>query len=121
MIHATAQSFQAERCFVYLYTEPMRWNPFLNASIASGYIAGIALFLQFIQSFKHNTPDTPIDAVGALSLLVFSVALMGFLFFYRPAVLLLDNKREEAVSYFLKTLGTFGVITALVFIALSLI
>jgi hypothetical protein len=43
---------------------------------------------------------------------------MAFLFFYRPAVLLIENKREEAVSFFLKTLGTFGVITiGLLFIA----
>ena len=39
---------------------------------------------------------------------------MGFLFFYRPMGLLMENKRDEAVSFFLKTLGTFGAITLLV-------
>jgi Na+-transporting methylmalonyl-CoA/oxaloacetate decarboxylase gamma subunit len=53
-----------------------------------------------------------------LSLLVFSVAVMGFLFFYRPAVLLIENKKKEAVDYFFKTLGAFGAITAIVVAAM---
>jgi hypothetical protein len=42
---------------------------------------------------------------------------MAFLFFYRPAVLLVQSKRDEAVYFFLKTLGTFGAITVLVILA----
>jgi hypothetical protein len=95
----------------------MRWNPFLNAAVAAGYIWGIVLLLQFITSFRANTPDTLLDPIGAISLLVFSVALMGFLFFYRPVTLLLEDRKKEAVSYFLKTLLTFGAI-ALAAIAL---
>ena len=98
----------------------MRWNPILNAAVVATYIAGIAFLLQFVQSIRHDTPDTFIDPIGALSLLVFSVAVMGFLFFYWPVVLLLDHKKEEAVSYFLKTLGTFGLIVVCIWVVLLL-
>lgn len=97
----------------------MRWNPFLNAAIAAAYIWGIALLFQLVHSVAGNKPDTIVDPIAALSLLVFSVALMGFLFFYRPVILLLENKRREAVSYFLKTIITFAVIALLVVLILA--
>ena len=99
----------------------MRWNPFFNAGGAAVYIWGIGLLFQYISSVRGNTPDNFLDPIAALSLLVFSVAVMGFLFFYRPVVLLIDNKKEEAVLYFLKTLGIFGVITIFVIAMLSFI
>jgi hypothetical protein len=94
----------------------MRWNPFINATGAAAYIWGIGLLFQYISSTMHNTPDTIFDPIAALSLFVFSAAVMGFLFFYRPTVLLLEHKRAEAVSFFLKTLGTFGAITILLIV-----
>lgn len=98
----------------------MRWNPMFNAVGAVAYIGAVVLLMQFIQSVRHDTPDTPLDGMGALSLLVFSAAVMAFLFFYQPIVLLSENKKKEALSYFLKTLGAFGVITVCVFILISL-
>ena len=98
----------------------MRLNPFAHAIIAVGYIWGVASLLQVI-SPPPDTPDTWLTPVVALSLLVFSVALMGFLFFYRPVVLLLENKKEEAVSFFLQTLGSFGIITIVLTISLTLL
>ncbi|MFA6215471.1 MAG: hypothetical protein WC768_02810 [Patescibacteria group bacterium] len=98
----------------------MRWNPILNSAGAAAYIGAVALFMQFIQSLRHDTPDTLLDGMGALSLLVFSAAVMAFLFFYQPIVLLIENKKKEAVSYFLKTLGIFGVITVCVLVLISL-
>jgi hypothetical protein len=94
-------------------------NPYLNAGAAAAYIALLGLLFQYIGQAKGNTPDTFIAPIAMLSLLVFSVALMGFLFFYRPAILLLENKRKEAVDYFFKTLATFGVITLVIFGVLS--
>lgn len=91
----------------------MRWNPFINAVGAAAYVWGVALLIHYIASLHHDTPDNLIGSIAALSLFVFSAAVMGFLFFYRPAVLLAENKKREAVSYFLKTLATFGAITAL--------
>lgn len=98
----------------------MRWNPLLNAVGATTYIGAVALLMQFIQSLRHDTPDTPLDGMGVLSLLVFSAAVMALLFFYQPIVLLSENKQKEALSHFGKTLGAFGVITMCLFVLISL-
>lgn len=95
----------------------MPWNPYIHALAATTYIWGVGFLIHYISSIHHDTPDKFVDPIAALSLLVFSVAVMAFLFFYRPAVLLIENKRKEAVSFFLKTLGAFGVATVLVILA----
>lgn len=92
----------------------MRWNPYLNAIGASAYIWGVGLFFRYMSTVHHNTPDTFFAPIALLSLLVLSVSVMAFLFFYRPVTLLIEKKGNEAVSFFLKTLGTFAVITVLV-------
>ncbi|MBU1292925.1 hypothetical protein KJ819_02540 [Patescibacteria group bacterium] len=97
----------------------MKWNPFINAIAAAVYIGIIVLFMQFIESIRHDTPDTILDGIGVLSLFVLSVAVMAFLFFYQPVVRFVDNKRTEAVSYFLKTLGIFAVITIVILTLVS--
>lgn len=98
----------------------MKWNPFLSALAAASYIAAVGLFMQFIQSLRHDTPDTLLDSMGVLSLFVFSAAVMAFLFFYQPILRLIENKKTEAVSYFLKTLGIFGVLTIVVLTLVSI-
>lgn len=97
----------------------MQLNPYLNAIIAAGYIWGVVSLIQFI-SPGPDTPDTWLTPIMALSFLVFSVAFMGFVFFYRPVVLLLENRKDEAVSFFLKTLGMFGVITFAIIASLTI-
>lgn len=97
----------------------MRWNPYLNAIGAAAYLWGIALLIQYISASHHNTPDNVVGAVAAFSLFTFSAAVMAFLFFYRPVMLLAEKKKEEAISFFLKTLATFGVITLIVVVAIS--
>ena len=96
----------------------MRRNPFLNASGAAAYIWGVGLLISHIARLHHDTPDNLVGTISAISLMVFSAAVMAFLFFYRPIVLLVENKRDEAVSFFLKTLGIFGAITALVLVVM---
>lgn len=86
----------------------MKWHPFLNAATAILYIGAVTLFMHFIESVRHDTPDTLFDGMGVISLLVLSVAVMGFLFFYHPVQLLIERKKREAVAYFLKTLGLFS-------------
>lgn len=98
----------------------MNWNPLLNAVSAAIYITLVATFLRFIESIRHDTPDTIFDGIAAMSLFVFSAAVMAFLFFYQPVVRLSENKKAEALSYFLKTLGFFGLITATVLTLASL-
>ncbi|MEZ4200403.1 MAG: hypothetical protein R3B69_02305 [Candidatus Paceibacterota bacterium] len=85
----------------------MKWSPYLNALAASSYIFLVVIFIHFLESKQHDTPDTLIDGVGAISLFVFSAAVMAFLFFYQPVLLLLENRQSKAVSYFLKTLLAF--------------
>ncbi|KND49284.1 MAG: hypothetical protein AB203_02715 [Parcubacteria bacterium C7867-008] len=97
----------------------MKWSPFINAVAATIYIAAVALFMRFLESFRHDTPDTLLDGMGFISLFVFSAAVMAFLFFYQPLRKLIENKRAEALSYFLKTLGVFGAITFVVLILVS--
>lgn len=89
----------------------MKWNPFVNAILASGYISAVVVLINYISSLRHDTSDTVLDGLAFISLVVLSVATMGFLFFYRPAILLLDGHREEGIRYFLTTLSTFAVIT----------
>ena len=98
----------------------MRWNPIYNAAGAAAYIGAVALFMHYIESVRHDTPDTIFDGMGVISLLVFSVAVMAFLFFYRPAVLLIENKKKEALSYFFTTLLIFGAITLALLAVVSL-
>jgi hypothetical protein len=98
----------------------MRWNPFINAAAAAAYIGVVVLFMHFIESLRHDTPDTLLDGMGVISLFVFSAAVMAFLFFYQPALNLMENKKAEAVSYFLKTLGVFGAITIVVLTLVSM-
>jgi len=98
----------------------MKWNPLLNALAASAYIGTVVLFLHFIESVRRDTPDTILDGLGVISLFVFSAAVMAFLFFYQPALRLIDNKRSEAVTYFLQTLGIFGLITVVVLTLVSI-
>lgn len=97
----------------------MKWNPFLNASAAAAYIGIVVLFMHGIQSLRHDTPDTILDGMGVISLVVFSAAVMAFLFFYQPVLKLTENKPTEALSYFFKTLAIFGVITAVVLVLVS--
>ncbi|HWU24287.1 MAG TPA: hypothetical protein VN086_00865 [Candidatus Paceibacterota bacterium] len=98
----------------------MKWNPLVNATAAVTYIGAVALFMHFIQSLRHDTPDTLLDGMGILSLVVFSAAVMAFLFFYHPVCLLIENKKAEAISYFLKTLAIFGAATIVLLALVSL-
>jgi hypothetical protein len=86
----------------------MKWNPFVNGVGAAGYVWAVVLLINHITSLHHDTPDNLVGSVAAISLVVFSAAVMGFIFFYRPAVLLVERKPNEAAAFFLKTLATFG-------------
>ena len=83
-------------------------NPYLNAFMALGYIAGIILVINKTSSIAANTPDTLLAPVTMLSLFVLSASIMGILFVYEPARLFLENQKREALSFLLKTVGTFA-------------
>lgn len=98
----------------------MKWNPLINATGAVAYIGAVVTFLHFLESIRHDTPDTLLDGIGFISLVVCSAAVMAFLFFYRPVQLLLLHREREAVTYFLQTLGIFGAVTIVVLTLVSM-
>ena len=97
----------------------MTKNPFYNALAAVGYIILIVVLMNTIPDIAPDFNEY-IMPVIMLSLLTFSVALMGYIFGYRPLTMFLDDKKEEAVKLFIQTTLIFGGIT-LTLIALYLL
>ena len=94
-------------------------NPYLNAILASLYIAFVSIFMQTVG--PRIAPDSKLfGGMAFISLVTLSVALMGYFFALMPLRMYIDGQKQEAVSLFLKTLGTFAGITALVFILLAI-
>lgn len=96
-------------------------NPYVHAVLAAVYIVVIVLIINGFGVFFKDTPDTILAPMTMLSLLVLSVATMGFLFAVEPLRLFLDNRREEAVKFFFKTLGTFACFVILFVVAMFLV
>lgn len=90
-------------------------NPILNGLAAGAYIAGLVIISNYFAMKKTIEEPSVFIPMVMLSLLVFSVALMGVLFFFQPLKLFMDNKREEALAFFTKTLSTF-VVWVLIFV-----
>ncbi len=95
----------------------MTKNPFYNALFAIAYIMVLITCLFFVSASRMGQQESIFTAMGMLALLVFSVALMAYLFFYQPVLMLIEGQREKAVKLFLQTVGIFAVATALVLLA----
>ena len=97
----------------------MTKNPYINAFFAGAYIMLIVLVLNtFVDNpALEQSGGSIFIPMVMLSLFVFSAAVMGFLFVYRPLGLYLDGKKNEAVTFFVKTLLTFAV-WVLIFLSL---
>lgn len=91
-------------------------SPFLNAAMAATYIVGLVFFISNYVA-QPDRVDSTLIPIAMLSLFVLSAAVMGYLFLYQPFALYFDEKRQEAVSFFLTTVATFAVFTG-VFIGL---
>lgn len=98
------------------YNTTMIKNPYTNALVAGGYIVSIVLFIGKGTKILSGSKETILIPMAMLSLLVFSVALMGVLFFYEPLRLFMENQRKEALSFFTKTLATFFCIMVTLFV-----
>jgi hypothetical protein len=98
----------------------MTKNPIYNALAALVYIIAIVLGLTYMSTIQTKIDDL-IMPIIMLSLLVLSVSVMAYIFGYQPLVLFLDNKRKEAISLFLKTVGIFGGITLIIIVTYLLI
>jgi len=94
----------------------MSRNPYINALLAGLYIVFVVLLITYGPAYVRDKPDTILAPMAMLSLLVFSVALMGYLFFLQPVQMFLEGQKVEAVELFTKTLAAFAVITGIVLI-----
>ncbi len=92
----------------------MTKNPYLNALIAGLYIVFVVLLITYGPAFVREKPDTIFAPMAMLSLLVLSVAFMGYTFIFQPTLMYVDGQKREAIELFTKTLVAFAVITALV-------
>ena len=96
----------------------MSKNPIINALSASAYIILVVSVMTFMTQPLKNKPDTFFAPITALFVFTLSAAVMAYLFFYQPLLLFIEGKKKEAVNLFIKTVGIFAAITALVLILL---
>jgi hypothetical protein len=87
----------------------MKMSPIKSALGAGLYIVFIATVMQSLSKAMPGD-DTFFAPMLFLSLLVLSVAIMGYLFVYEPLRLFLENQKKEALSYFAKTVSYFAVV-----------
>lgn len=89
-------------------------KPLYAALSAVAYIALVVGVVFTLPSLFQSGEESIFMPILMLSMLVLSVAVMAFLFFYQPLVLILDGKRDAGIRHFLETLGFFVGLTALV-------
>ncbi len=90
-------------------------NPYISALAAISYIGGLMLLLFPVFEYLDTGGDVEVFAPFIiLSLLVLSVSVMAFLFFYQPLLFMLDRKHPEALGYLARVIGTFAGGTVLV-------
>ena len=94
-------------------------KPFYNAIIAAGYITLVVSIINYTGNSEYQVEQNVFIPIAMLSVLVFSVALMGYLFFYQPVILLTQGKHAEAAKLFLSTLAIFAGLT-IIFLVLAL-
>ena len=87
-------------------------SPLSNAVFAAGYIVVLVSVLNEVGSMV-TLQKTIFIPIVMISLFVLSAAVMGFLFVYEPIKLLFENKNDQAVAFFFKTLITFAVFLAI--------
>lgn len=92
----------------------MTKNPIVNALAGLLYIAAVVSLIFYAPQFVDEE-DTIFIPIAMLSLFVFSAATMSYLFLYEPLCLLVDGKKQEAASLFIKTLVVFAA-SALAFV-----
>jgi predicted membrane channel-forming protein YqfA (hemolysin III family) len=93
----------------------MKLTPFINAMSAAVYIVLVVLLIWSLQTFS-SLEDTIFIPMFMLSLLVLSVAIMGFLFFFKSLFLYMDGHKDKALEFFLKTVGFFACFVLVFFI-----
>ena len=93
----------------------MSKNPFINALGAAGYISLLATSVFTMPKYITDNELGMMAPILFLSLFVISAALMGYLFVYPSARLLVEGKQAEATKLFLTTLFSFaGIILTII-------
>lgn len=91
-------------------------NPYLNAIYAALYISGIVSVINYFESrTSEGSGELFMVPIAFLSLFVLSAAVTGYLFLAEPIQLFLEGNRQEAVTFFLKTVAAFAAITLVFF------
>src|SRR3989344_5819939 len=92
----------------------MTKNPFINALCAAGYISLLATAVFTMPNYITDNELWMMAPILFLSLFVISAAIMGYLFVYPSARLLIEGKQTEATKLFLSTIFAFaGIILAI--------
>ncbi|MFA6132171.1 MAG: hypothetical protein WC702_03910 [Patescibacteria group bacterium] len=97
--------------------------PFYHAAGAVAYIVILTLTLSsedFFGNFGVSVPDFLMMAF-ILMILVLSTAMMGILFFLKPILLYLDNKKKEGLWFLGMTVAWFVLIGAMMFLMVALL
>jgi hypothetical protein len=84
-------------------------NPFYNALLAIAYIVMLVTAAILGPQLLGAPQQSVFYPMLALAVFVLSAAVMAYLFFYQPVILLLDGHRQKAVTLFLQTVGIFAV------------
>ena len=87
----------------------MTRNPLLNAGAAAAYIGAVVLFINLMPGGPDGD-DMVLIPLTMLSLLVLSVLMMAYCFFFQPLQMYLEGQKREAVSLFTKSIATFAAI-----------
>ena len=95
----------------------MTKNPIVSALAGLLYIASVVSLIFYAPQVVDGE-DTIVIPIAMLSLFVFSVATMSYLFLYEPLCLLVDGKKQEAAMFFIKTLAVFA-LSAAMFLLIS--
>ena len=90
----------------------MTTNPFYNALFAIAYIVILVTAAINGPRLLGGPEESIFYPMLGLAVFVLSAAVMAYLFFYQPVLMLLDGKRDKAVKLFLQTVGIFAVATA---------
>jgi len=93
----------------------MTKNPLYNALLASGYVGLVIICIFGASKIVGNEAESLLFPIAGLSVFVLSAAIMAYLFFYQPVLMLIDGERPAAIRLFLRTVGIFAATTALIF------
>jgi len=95
----------------------MTTNPFYNAILALGYVFLVVNLISFGAELGASEPeDNILMPIGMLSLLVLSVSVMAYLFFYHPIIMIVNGKQKEAALLFGRTVAIFAGLTLCVLV-----